>query len=776
LFDLSNLNDYEFELLCKDIMQRKLSTTLYTFSRGVDGGIDICEANKYPQIMIQVKHYVKSKYSNLHKSLQGEIEKVKNKNPKRYYVCTSLSLTKNNKDDIVEMFNGYIDNISSVIDQVAIDDFLQLPENIDIVKKHYKLWLCAANILSLINNQNVFIDCDELMIDIEKYTRLFVNTESFHIAKEKLNNNNVIIITGAPGVGKSTISKMLVCFFAKEKKYIVRYATDNNISDIKKVLSKDQNKKEIILLDDFLGQHYLKMKESQPNELRTLISFIEKSPNKKLIMNSRITIFKEAIQSSITFRELMEKHEIDKYLIDLDKMSLQEKAEILYNHLYFNDISKEYFREIKANKNYLKIVQHKNYNPRIIEYIATKRNYSTVLAKAYVVYIFNKLDNPEDVWKDEFTNRLDAADRILINTLYSLTDNVVDIGILEIAFNKRIQKNNYLDTSINLFDKTVKRLNDSLLKIIEQNAKSKISVLNPSINDYVKAEISKNPNEQISIINSAKYIEQIMKMTQSEEARESVLLLIKTKKILEMPVLKNSAFYYYFKLVVDWNLWDYITNDSLLLSVEKAYTNLSNDCKEEYAQLYFKLLNQRFNNDGLKNIFMFVEKISFIIEPMQLEDVHKLFEILNDKYYDHDEDHDCEDYYKMFKIVIAEKIQESVLEEINDELNEIVSEYISNADSDQIYLYRKSESNYFENCVRDEIQDSIYEKIQAALISINSVLCIKCDDFDISEMQSECDVLGAINAELEEKLEPDEYEGHNSGKSDLLAVESMFER
>lgn len=26
LFDLSNLNDYEFEILCKDIMQRKLST------------------------------------------------------------------------------------------------------------------------------------------------------------------------------------------------------------------------------------------------------------------------------------------------------------------------------------------------------------------------------------------------------------------------------------------------------------------------------------------------------------------------------------------------------------------------------------------------------------------------------------------------------------------------------------------------------------------------------------------------------------------------------
>jgi hypothetical protein len=43
MYNLYNLNDYEFELLCKDIMEIKLDCSLYTFPKGPDGGIDICD-------------------------------------------------------------------------------------------------------------------------------------------------------------------------------------------------------------------------------------------------------------------------------------------------------------------------------------------------------------------------------------------------------------------------------------------------------------------------------------------------------------------------------------------------------------------------------------------------------------------------------------------------------------------------------------------------------------------------------------------------------------
>ena len=173
------------------------------------------------------------------------------------------------------------------MDGIETSDFLEQDENIDIVKKNYKLWINATNVLELINNKNLFIDCDELMYDIENNINKFVETEGYIESINKLNKENIIVIIGGPGVGKSTISKMILLKYASEG-YKVRYTTDNNISDIKKIISMDKDCKEIILLDDFLGQHYLNLKETEPNELKSLLSFVRRNRNKKLILNSRI--------------------------------------------------------------------------------------------------------------------------------------------------------------------------------------------------------------------------------------------------------------------------------------------------------------------------------------------------------------------------------------------------------------------------------------------------------------------------------------------------------
>lgn len=183
MFDLGNLNDYEFENLCKDIMERKLQKDLYTFSKGVDSGIDICDIKSNPKIVIQVKHYVKSSFSSLRTSLKNEVDKVNKIEPESYYICTSRSLTRNNKKEIYDMFSGYMGDISNIIDEVEINAFLVKQENQDIIEKHYKLWLCASNVLSLVNNQNVFIDCSALMDDINESIRLFVKTQSYNEAK-----------------------------------------------------------------------------------------------------------------------------------------------------------------------------------------------------------------------------------------------------------------------------------------------------------------------------------------------------------------------------------------------------------------------------------------------------------------------------------------------------------------------------------------------------------------------------------------------------------------
>ena len=60
MFNYKNLCDYEFEILCKDIMQKKLGVPLQIFARGRDGGIDITDDTVSKNVVIQVKHYINS--------------------------------------------------------------------------------------------------------------------------------------------------------------------------------------------------------------------------------------------------------------------------------------------------------------------------------------------------------------------------------------------------------------------------------------------------------------------------------------------------------------------------------------------------------------------------------------------------------------------------------------------------------------------------------------------------------------------------------------------
>lgn len=778
MYDLSNLNDYEFELLCKDIMQKKLGVPLHTFPRGKDGGIDICDAEVRPIVIIQAKHYLKSSVSQLISSLKKEVSKVETKRPQKYYVCTSLELTKAKKNEIVSMFSEYMTDTSFILDKIDINSFLSDQKNIDIVQKNYKLWFCASNILSLITNQNVFIDCSELIDDIENHIRLFVETESFFEAKQKLKENKVIIITGAPGVGKSTISKMLLLFFADDG-YSVRYSSDNSIAEIKKALSSDPTKKEIILLDDFLGQHYLKIKDSQPNELKTLMTYIEKSTNKKLIMNSRITILNEAFQSSITFQHLMERHDSKKYLIDLDRMSSFEKAKILYNHLYFNELPSSYFNNLKLNRNYFSIIQHKNYNPRIIEYVTNIKKYLQVLPENYFNFILKKLDNPEDVWRDEFRNRLEEIDRILANTIYTLTDDYVEAANLEMAFNKRIRNSQNIDSSINPFKDTLSRLLDSILKNTEEREKLKVAVLNPSINDYLLSEISANPYEQIKIIENAMFIEQIMKVAISTEAIELLIRKIVTGELLEMRTLKNSSYYYYLKLTIEYHLINKCKTKDILQSLERANENLLPREKEDYGKIIFHMLHKSDEILDMDCIFKDSDKIAYIISSLDLKDVIDLFNELTDKYFRDYHPLDLpEDWVVVFQNDIFEKAEDKAIDSAEEDLESMAEYVIDNSEEDDIASYIEGVSTFLEDRVYEELQEKMVSEIEDALCNFEYFGTFTIKDFKTLGLRFHFNISGTLDGLL--KRDADDYDKDyfrgNRNSSEYSSIIKMFER
>ena len=294
MLNYSNLSDVEFEYLCQDIMQRKLNVSLHKYAVGRDNGIDLCDDSIKKSIVIQVKHYINSTVSNLINTLKTEVKKVNKLNPKQYYICCSKALSPQKVNEIYNMFSPFMDSSSNIITISDIDDFLNASENFDILKKHYKLWIESTGILENIIQNDTFIDCEVLFSTIEKDRQVFVPTIAYYESLKLLDKRNTLFIVGNPGVGKTLTSKMLILHYAANG-YKVRYTTNtSDLQTLKKTISQNPEEKEIILIDDCFGQAYFKMKETQSNELTALIKYVSISTNKLLILNSRITIFKES--------------------------------------------------------------------------------------------------------------------------------------------------------------------------------------------------------------------------------------------------------------------------------------------------------------------------------------------------------------------------------------------------------------------------------------------------------------------------------------------------
>ncbi len=548
MLEYGNLSAIEFEYLCQDIMSSRLGVMFRRFAPGKDGGVDLHSYDG--KIVVQVKHYYNSSFSDLYRSLEKEKDKLDHLSLEDYYVCVSKILTPFNRTKIFNLFDAYMSSKNNIIDILEIDEIVCDTNNTDILRKHFKLWLSSTNILNELYNQSIFIDSETLLYDVKQELPYYVETNVFGKSKTALERDRLLLLIGSPGVGKTTISKMLVLYFASVG-YRVRYTTNGCIDSIKNSLSSSPNTKEIILLDDCLGQCYFNLRETQETELSTLIKYVFQNKNKILLLNSRVSIFNEAKERSMDFLYLFDNLTQKVHIIDADGLSLVEKALIFFNHLKRYQVPNVYYEQIREDKKYREIVTHQNYNPRIIEYVTW--NYHEVSPLDYYDYIIEMIRFPHKVWQNEFEQRLSSVDRYFMYTIYTLTDTYVEISALEKAFNHVIKNLNDIDITINHFENIIKRLSKSLIKIIARDQKlvstpenmsiyvknyeSEISVLNPSINDYM-GTVFKNPNLKSFFLNNYLYVEQLARLTQSEnEFWIEISKVIKDRKLFNIKTI-----------------------------------------------------------------------------------------------------------------------------------------------------------------------------------------------------------------------------------------------
>jgi energy-coupling factor transporter ATP-binding protein EcfA2 len=412
-----------------------------------------------------------------------------------------------NKEEIKIIFDPYIHSTADILGKNDLNNFLR--NNPQIVENHFKLWLSGTTVLKRIFNngikgRSVFFDKR-----INHRIRIFVPSKTHQLAVDILNKNNFILITGDPGTGKTTLANMLTYQLLAEDFELVYVREIREAEDM--IIP---SKKQVFYFDDFLGSSTLDLKSSR-NADSAIVDFTERvkaDKQKRLILTCRTTLLNKAKIES----EKIENSKLDtsNYEVKIDNYRNIDKARILYNHIYFSNLSEELKLVFFKDQFYWQVIKHKNFNPRIIEFFTDIDLLQSDIS--YSREIIDFLDNPSKIWEKSYSKQISNEARLFLSTLYALGGKyVIDEQKIKEAFDVRLEfevaNNNYTKTS-GTFNKVVRELLGGFINRIHRTEKSytviEYQFLNPSIEDFLYYYFTNNLEEYFIILKSSISIRQ----------------------------------------------------------------------------------------------------------------------------------------------------------------------------------------------------------------------------------------------------------------------------
>jgi hypothetical protein len=420
-------------------------------------------------------------------------------------LATSLGLSPSEKDNIMNLCQPYILSPGDVLGRNDLNNLLSRHPNIE--RQNFKLWMTSIPIFEEILHSKVKNASRDELERIREHAKYYVHNKSFGRALKILDEHNVCIVAGIPGIGKTILSEMLSLYFVNLGYEVVKVT-----GDISEASALDYvNTKRLFYYDDFLGQTSLseKLNKNEDQRLLDFIYAIRRSKVSKLILTTREYILNQA---KMVYEKLaLARFNFETCIIDLSFYTRKIRAQILYNHLYFSDLPESFKRKILVNEQYLKVIDHRNYNPRIVQFMTDPLRIAGVRPSNYWIAFCSNLDNPTDIWKHAFEQQISRESRNLLLILATLPMEVFreDAEAAFDIFHKDQAKAYGYDSSSRDFEHALRELEGSF--IITNKSKDRIFLKfhNPSVRDFLDSYIIQDYRTFKALICSSIFHEQL---------------------------------------------------------------------------------------------------------------------------------------------------------------------------------------------------------------------------------------------------------------------------
>ncbi|GAB1822542.1 hypothetical protein HerbRD11066_57060 [Herbidospora sp. RD11066] len=367
-----------------------------------------------------------------------------------------------------------------------------------------RLWLNSTGVLEALINRRMLTRSASFIEDARRAAQIYVPNRSYDRAIEILNQRHVCIVCGIPGIGKTTLARVLALAHAAQGYEV--YEISEDIEEVNAVWN--EGTRQFFYYDDFLGQTAFgdKLNKNEDARMASILQRVARSSSKRIILTTREYILEQAKHRYEKISRY--NFNLDSYTIDArSDYTFEVKARVLYNQIYHSELpqaDKELFVSARA---YMPIVAHRNFNPRLLEDALQICAAEREQTDSTPLRLLKTLDEPQSLWAHVVNNQLDDTCIHLLLVLFSLRSHVKieDLWRAYESFCRHVGG----ECSERLFKRSLKTLEQTMLAITQNEGDTEVGFHNPSVVDYMKIFLREHPKFMETLLCSAVYFEQV---------------------------------------------------------------------------------------------------------------------------------------------------------------------------------------------------------------------------------------------------------------------------